>query len=728
MSKKNKITYDHWLVLLIVSISGWVTSYDTFFYKKFYWDSPKFFSIFRDNLQSLNFFHEIAYWFPHVSTGWPAYYYSSLGDLNCTGPIFVILGFGCWLAGIVGITIQDYFNLYAIYISFLVPMALTFGAYALARQLFTSKYILYFIVILTAFSPGVILNLSDVGLSEVAAYALFFFAAYIKFLKKPDVRNFYLLVITIMLIGLTLNFPFVFWNAFAIPVFIFFVSLWPMKRFQHSLAAFKSISLKHYLLAICLILISLIPNVSTYLQSDMIRTTIGEAVYTLEKLLPGNPLELLSISLPGFGFEWRSHALSDSTSGLFWTLLPVGDYNLAICYLGLLSLPLTVLGLIYGAKSFRTPILWMLVIMFTIIVLAATSPIFALLLSVKSPLQANKHFSDACFRSGGYLFLIFSSALGLRTLLKGNDKIRTIFLYLLGIELVINTTVHIFYYEKLRWMSNPFFGLHITFSILFIIVAYSMKTQPKNKALIPILLFITFVDISTCSNLIVKNFKYVNNGVNFNSLDEAWNTNNIGLDNSVPGSYSGTILIQRSLYNIHELSIYPQKDFKKFIFFSAVHPSDDIYKDIERLPNALKNIKASFKDYDSLPISPKDAQRTSVKRFIVLAQTLTEPATGTVDIISQTYNKLELHINSSRVAALFILDSYSPYWKAWLNGQRTDISCGFYNFKTVIVPKGESKLLLKFKPPLIGPALLISYFSIFVILIFFICSRSNNKG
>jgi len=418
---------DYWFVFIIILFSAWVTSYDTLHYKKFYWDNPLLFSIFRDNLQSLNFFHEIAYWFPHVSVGWPAYYNSFLGDVSCTSPIFAALGFLCWLSGMLGITISHYFYLYAFYIFFLVPAAITIGAYALARQLFTSRYVHFSIVILSAFSPGVVLNLSDVSLGEPAAYALFFFVAYLRFLKEPEVRNFYLLIITVMILGLTLNYPFILWNVFGIPMFIFFVSIWPLRNLHRTRAAFNNISLTHYSIAGVLIFISLIPLVATYLQgADLVRSTIGKNAYSLEKLLPGNPLELLSISIPGFGFEWR--AFNNAAGTEFWTLLPFGNYHLSINYLGLFCLPLSILGLIYGPKSLRIPLLWMIVITFTIMVLSAVSPILALILSVKSPLLANNHFSDLFFRCGGYLFLIYSSALGLSILLKDNTKIKIIFL------------------------------------------------------------------------------------------------------------------------------------------------------------------------------------------------------------------------------------------------------------------------------------------------------------
>jgi hypothetical protein len=90
---KKRILWDYVFILLMVSISGWVISYDSIMENRLYWDNARNFLPFRDNLQALNNFGEIAWWFPHVGVGCPAYYGSILGSFNCAGPILVTLGF-----------------------------------------------------------------------------------------------------------------------------------------------------------------------------------------------------------------------------------------------------------------------------------------------------------------------------------------------------------------------------------------------------------------------------------------------------------------------------------------------------------------------------------------------------------------------------------------------------------------------------------------------------------
>src|SRR5947209_2233423 len=103
------LTKKDFAAIVVLSLfSFFVTSYGFLTTGGIYWDNALFFSLFRDNLHSLNEYGQVAWWFPHKQMGWPSYYYSILGDLSFSSPIPVVIGFVCWFLGRLGVTIENY--------------------------------------------------------------------------------------------------------------------------------------------------------------------------------------------------------------------------------------------------------------------------------------------------------------------------------------------------------------------------------------------------------------------------------------------------------------------------------------------------------------------------------------------------------------------------------------------------------------------------------------------
>jgi hypothetical protein len=695
---KKRILWDYVFILLMVSISGWVISYDSIMENRLYWDNARNFLPFRDNLQALNNFGEIAWWFPHVGVGCPAYYGSILGSFNCAGPIFVTLGFCCWLFRWLGVYINEYFVIYVYYTSYLVPLVLTVSAYVFSRQLFSSKPVLYLIVILTAFSPGVVLNVSDAGVCEVAAYSLFFFAAYLNFFKKQSVRNYYYLLLATMVIALTINFSFILWNVIVMPLFVVLVPVMNFKHYPKFIAGLKTIPYFNYILGVILITIALIPCFGTFFQGrEIVRSSIGSGTYALENIRAGNPFEFLSVSIPGFGFEWI-----DVNSQNFWTYLPFGNQHLSITYLGIISLPLAVLGLIYGSRLIRIPLLLMLLIASTIVVLGSVSPIMSLFLSVDSPLRSNKHFSDLFFRSGGYLLIIFAAGAGLNALLRSSRKIRLCFMVILGCSIFFGVVLHL-YYLRSQFSYNVVFDTFLVISFFFMILGMNHYLATRRQmAFMYLILFLTIIDLSTFTSININRFK-TNKEKNFYLISELPALNNVGMVNNVPGTYAGTIIINKHLQELQVAGFYPVLRMPIFSIYSSVHVNDSIPKEIAQYDQN--------KNTQSLCVAENDAVKPEFSRFLRKSGATTEnlPVSWNLWIVKRSYNTLELKVNASAPAVLLWRDEYSPYWKAWLDGQRIYIARAFFDFKAVTVPAGESTLLFKFEPPYIGSFLLIAY-------------------
>ena len=67
----------------------------------------------------------------------------------------------------------------------------------------------------------------------------------------------------------------------------------------------------------------------------------------------------------------------------------------------------------------------------------------------------------------------------------------------------------------------------------------------------------------------------------------------------------------------------------------------------------------------------------------------------------------EVYLNGDML--LFWRDSYSPYWKAWIDGKPATLYKAFNVFKAVLVPAGVSHVIFRFQPPLMPWAVVLCH-------------------
>jgi len=373
------------LLVALTLVSGLITSTGFLQQETLYWDTGRIFTQFRDQLHSLNFFGKIAWWFPHHQLGSPGYFHSILGVPSCINPIFALFGFACWVLGHLGIFITRFQPIFVFYFAFVIPFFFLLGVHLVAKQLFKHKSVQLYILILAAFSPGVLFSISDVGYLEPTCYALYFVAAYLKFLRKPIPRQFWTVTFTLMLVALSFNHAALYFNLIAIPLFILCSVLFSGKQLKQKLRTLFSVVPKwQTIFAVLLVIGSWLPNALTLQQGeDLVRTSLEDGqIYPYDRLAAGNPLEILSVSLPGFGYDWNSDRQK-------WTLKPFStQYHTAYYYLGLLALPLFFCGLLFARIKLRLTLFVFLLVFGGVVCLSAYSPIFGSILAFETPLRS----------------------------------------------------------------------------------------------------------------------------------------------------------------------------------------------------------------------------------------------------------------------------------------------------------------------------------------------------
>lgn len=702
LSRPIGIGFRDFILLVTISLfSAYVTTEGFYRTGTLYWDNGLFFGFFRDNLHSLNEFGEFAWWFPHKQFGWPAYYYSVLGDLSFFSPVQMSFCAASFLLGQFGFHVSSFQPWFLFEIGFVSPLIVNVGVFLLTRQIFPNKLLSFFAVTLAAFSPGVFFNLSDPGFLEPVAYSLFFAAAYIQFLRGPTRKHFYILGFTCCLLALNLNFPFIFWNALAVPLFLLVSIFFFRGNFKEFKLGLGQLNWWDWALCLLAIIICSSPSLVVFSQvGELIRTRMGQKIYDLKDLYVGNPLEMISVGWPGFGFDLNVNR---------WQIYTQGSRHIGITYLGLLCLPLTLVGLIFGRQKIRMALLMLLISSFTIVCLSAYSPIFSLLLVWDTPLRANNHYGDAFLRSGGYLLLIIGAALGMDAIWRQEAARK--YLSKIFILWILFSAGFMVWMLKDQVTVEPSFGFFLVLAFFFYILIhqlYRSKNQKTIKQLLLSLIILTIVDISTISYFHVRHILESP----LRMIDETPAGDRIGMAQSFSGEYSNSILMLRPLYEMTKAGFEPaQIPFLKL--FTAAHPTQSLKTDLDYYFSGQNPYP------ESIALDAKAFESEDFRDFLLVSPKDKETH-GQVEILRRTYSSLVVKTKSEKKALLFVRDGFSPFWQAFTKDQELPLVRALSNFKVAVVPPGENIIAFQFSPPWVRPALAAAYLVIFIFIFIFL--------
>lgn len=674
-------------------------------------DNASFYSLFHDNLQSLNYFGAPAWWFPHNQFGFPGYFYSILGNMNCLSPVFVALATVFWVLGKIGIHITNIMPLYIWYFGAIVPFIFSLSVWFFVRRILTSTAAILFVAILTAFSPGVLLNFGDLGMLEAAAYGLCLAASYIRFIERPDRNGFLVLVLMLLVFSVTTNYTLIVWNLLFLIV-LFFVMMFPLKSRVRLNKAFMSVSKKTWAAVALLVIVCLSPPFLTLSQKgDIVRTTTyaeKENRYLHMNFWSGNPLEALTASTPGVGFISKS-----AEKGLNIVNYPtvVGSGFMGYIYLGFLTVPLLIIGLLYGRPDWRVRIFILIFVFFAVVILANYSPFFLAVLNLNTFLTKNSHFSDALYRGGGFILLVIGAGMGLEAILRNAALCKNV-IALFAASAGLSFILYLFLIPSNPMVLGFLVGFGAIMALLYTVILLWLKRGQNDShrdILVVMFLLLVLCDVSTLAHMHVRLVMHSN----FASIIkrapdsfDAQNSDSIGLSLGRANGQSDTTLSLSSLMDLQKKGLAIDK-LPKYALFGNAHISKEISPDdVEDAINghslALENGPPDI----ITVVRPPSGQSGKGKG-----------SAGVIGTDRRTYTSTWLEVSTDKTALLFIKDAYHPYWKAKVNGQETKIYRALNNFKAVIVPKGRSVVELGFSPPGVAVAISMAYLSIFMVFI-----------
>lgn len=676
------------IILALTAFASFIFSFHFLKLHVLYHDNLLYFNLFRDNLQGVNQFGQFSWWFPQSQMGWPAYYYSILGDLPLGSPVFSLILIVFWILGRFGIHFNSYMAIYVAYFSFLQPLVLTLGVFAFVRQFCRNRHCLLAAIILTAFSPAVVLNHTDLGLMEPTGYFLFFCAALLHFIKTCSPRAFLIFCAACMANALLLGFNFILWNVLAIPLFIILLLFFPEFHLRHLKAALQAVPKVYLLAGAALIILCAAPSLITFSQTgELVRTKLRSGTtYSVEQLKPGNPMDFLAVSLPGFGMVWEDQNTK-------WTLAPTAVATHAgFNYMGIPVLALGIFGLICGKMTLRRRLIYMLIVFAGVVCLSGSSPFMATLLSVPTPLRSNDHYSDVVFRVGGFLFFIFGSVNGLHALINGGRGARGLFAALYGALFLIMLLTFVSLVGASS-TGNEAFGFFALMGLIYFALFLSLwraTTRKTTNAIVSALLLVLFVDVATVGYWHLRIY-----WPRAESPDETAADDNVGLRTMRSNYYTENLISYQSRLDLVHMGLNLE-GLPGFRGFTAAHS----IKSLEEERGLLVQ-PGGPEEYTSLGVKTGDSVDPSMARF------LKPDAPGTnvaIDVseFKRTYNQLHFELKASDECVLFLRDAYSPYWKARINGAPTPVYRALVCFKCLVIPKGTSTVNLDFSPPTVN--------------------------
>lgn len=134
-----------------------------------------------------------------------------------------------------------------------------------------------------------------------------------------------------------------------------------------------------------------------------------------------------------------------------------------------------------------------------------------------------------------------------------------------------------------------------------------------------------------------------------------------------------------------------------------------IYENKDYLPrffiaNEVKVFETSDALLDSMALADVDALKSTVlveKEFSELLPTTPEADEREVKVVNYEFDEIELEVQSGEAATLVATNSYSKFWKCFIDGKETPMVPAYETFWAVHAPRsdGPLKVVFKYLPP-----------------------------
>jgi hypothetical protein len=441
-----------------------------------------------------------------------------------------------------------------------------------------------------------------------------------------------------------------------------------------------------------------------HVRGEFLRLGLSSDRYDLEQLKPGNPLVVLAAGTPDVGFDWNEYWPSARRENEFLPVsIKMSGYTTYV-YLGILALPLSLFGFLYGRPSLRNRLSVVLVVMFSSMVLASHSPLFSLVLALPTPFRSFNHFSDLLFQGGGFVVLLFCAAVGLEALLRprlaGRNRILWLYACCAAGSIAFYLTIHWRHSTCLGSMLGFLLFMTVAFAVTLTLLAASRSVK-EIQGLSIVLLFLVATDVSTVVDSYQRHVCRATTHKWVREISGRTAQGGLGAADDVYGWPQFPLVLAR-LHGLKQRGVAIQA-LPSFGLYGRAHIVEEVTQ--EDICRAIATGKAR-----SLALAPARLEDSfGLDKFIEGARAGVADAPGTFRANWSNYNTVHVEVDAGQECLLFIRNAYFPGWTASVNGDGTRIFRALGAFQAVPVPAGQSKVVLRFWPKYEAMTLWLAY-------------------
>ena len=150
-------------------------------------------------------------------------------------------------------------------------------------------------------------------------------------------------------------------------------------------------------------------------------------------------------------------------------------------------------------------------------------------------------------------------------------------------------------------------------------------------------------------------------------------------------------------------------------------PKAIILKSDEEVLKAIQEV--NFNPRESILVTVSEYERAQDDFFEGEESVPLNAFKGSAKILKYTANGVEIETECNDSSFLVLADNYYPGWKVYVNGIEKNVLRVNYNFRGVILPKGENKVRFSYEPLSFKIGAAVSFLSLFFIMAFFMIQR-----
>lgn len=325
-----------------------------------------------------------------------------------------------------------------------------------------------------------------------------------------------------------------------------------------------------------------------------------------------------------------------------------------------------------------------------VVMLSGFSPVFATLLVLPTPLRAVNHYSDAAFVWGISSIVILLAAQGLEAAIRPFTGLALLvqryFLACVALGVVAFVAVY-----GDQWRGEWLFGFFLVSSLATVLVLQRAKRGTRFRRLLPILLAILLIDVSTNAFWWVREVAAPLTVKSPMAEDGRYAVIPKPSPEKPFPDYSSFLLAHRDVIGARALYGGEIDALPEFAFAALAQPLGTSQSTNRTVSENLK------KGVIELPL--QSLNDPAYARFS-MSENPSAPR-GHLAITARTYSSVHLAVDLERPALLFWKGLHDPMWRARVNQEATPTAAAYGAFTAFPLPAGKSEVLLQYRPPIL---------------------------